>query len=141
MSRLQVSCSYQLSYVGWHASECHTDFKLYKITSCVINYQYLYTAWIISCITIIILIWSFINQKIPQGLSKVWLYKYTDIKPVSVDMMILTLILPTLKVSSLCHQSMHVHAVWPGSILLADQLQFFILISLQMIMDSAKNVR
>ena len=37
--------------------------------------------------------------------------------------------------------SLHIRAVWPGPILLADQLQVFILISLKMTMESAKNVK
>ena len=37
--------------------------------------------------------------------------------------------------------SLHIHSVWPGSILLTDQLQVLILISFKMIMDSAKTVR
>ena len=50
----------------------------------------------------------------------------------------LTLILPTRKVISLCHPYRARPAVCPSSILLADHLQVPILISLTMIMDSAK---
>ena len=56
----------------------------------------------------------------------------------------LTLILPKPKVPLPLVQSktsLHICAVWPSSILLADQLQGPILISLKMITDSSKNGR
>ena len=37
--------------------------------------------------------------------------------------------------------SLHICAVWPGSILLTDQLQVLILFSLKMILESSKNGR
>ena len=60
---------------------------------------------------------------------------------------LLTLILLEQKVISLCHQHrnqaniiyMQISIVWPGSILLAGQLQVIILISLKMIMNISEN--
>ena len=61
---------------------------------------------------------SSVSQLVLYGIF----YVYTNI---------LTLTLPELKLISHFHQ----YAVWPSSILLADQLQLFILISLKMRMD------
>ena len=66
-------------------------------------------------------------------------YTFRDIYGISIyttynSYIVLTVILPTPKVISLFHQYR------PGSILLADHLQVFILMSLKLIMDSAKNV-
>ena len=56
----------------------------------------------------------------------------------------LTLILPTTKILAFAisiEPGQTAQTVWPGCILLADQLQVFILISLKMIMDKSKNRR
>ena len=92
-------------------------------------------------------LWSsargFKAKQVLASLGNIYMYKMIAVK--YQTLILLTLIMPTSKVISLCHQyrfqaSLHICAVWPGSILLADQLQVLVLISLKMVMDSSKNV-
>ena len=59
----------------------------------------------------------------------------------SINVEVETLILPKLKAISLCQQY-RARPAWPGSILVAGELKvFMILLSLKIILDSAKNRR